>query len=220
MLDDGRHFIRRQGLFSLSLASRLAQRAWYRKDGTPRSKIRGAVYTLIGSCIVLVSISALEVMEDLQDLIYQLVAMLQVQRVVYEDYNLVDFSDYRQTAEYFRSLSTPFLLTAQEADEDTVDHFFDHLVNLDDETSGQLKERVHVRMKEAATEVHHLVQGIKDQPLESFQSVVKVMREALYEVITDVAVEADERVAALVKAFKDDPGKPPPPKGRGYELIG
>ncbi|KAL0567404.1 hypothetical protein V5O48_014596, partial [Marasmius crinis-equi] len=175
---------------------------------------------LIASGLVLTSISALEIMEDLQDLIFQLGAMLQVQRIDYEDYNLVDFSDFRKTTEYFQSISTPFLLASEDSDEDSVTEFFLFLKNIDDATAGDLKEKAHAKMKDAADEVHNLMKGIKDHPLESFESIVKVMRAVLLEVITDVAVQSDERVAALVKALKDDSGKPPPPKGRSYELIG
>ncbi|KAF9257188.1 hypothetical protein L218DRAFT_965542 [Marasmius fiardii PR-910] len=161
-------------------------------------------------------------MEDLQELVFQLAAMLQVQRVDFEDYNAVDFEDYGQTTQYFESLARPFLITAQYADEESITLFFKHVLEIDDATAAAVKERIHSCMKETAEQVHELLRGVKDEPLESFQAVTRVMREALLEVITDMAVETDDRLAALMKVFKDkdDSGKPPPSKGRGYELIG
>ncbi|KAG7100187.1 hypothetical protein E1B28_001964 [Marasmius oreades] len=205
-----------------SLSSRISQRVWYRKDGTSRSKVRGAIYTLIGSVAVLTGIAALEVMEDLQELVLQLAAMLQVQRVDFEEYSTIDFSDYRQTTQYFESLAKPFLITAQYSDEASVALFFKHVLEMDDATAAVVKERIHSCMKATAEQVHELLRGIGDEPLDSFQDITRLMREALLEVATDMMVETDDRLAALLKVFKDkdDSGKPPPSKGRGYELIG
>ncbi|KAI3595828.1 nfx1-type zinc finger-containing protein 1 [Moniliophthora roreri] len=203
--------------------SRISQKIWYRKDGTPRSKIRGLIITLLASGFILVSTAALDVMQDLEDLTFQFASMLQVQRVDFEEFNQVDFEDFKHTATYFSNLCTPFLVTPQYAEEDAVKEFFNNLKDFSFINDAGLKDKLQATMKSAAQDVHELLKDTKERPVESAQEVSRILRDAIVMVILGLEMNADEKLAAVMKAFKDrENDKPPPPKekGKSYDLIG
>ncbi|KAK7051490.1 hypothetical protein VNI00_004464 [Paramarasmius palmivorus] len=178
---------------------------------------------LFASTFVLVGIAALDVMQDLEDLTFQFASMLQVQRVDFEDFDKVDFDDYKQTAAYFSDICTPFLVTPQYAEEDAVKAFFDHLKDFAFMDDAGLKDKIQETMRSAAREVHELLKDTKEKPVESAQEVSRILRDAIVMVILGLEMNADEKLAAVMKAFKDrENEKPPPPKEKekGYDLIG
>ncbi|KAF5335440.1 hypothetical protein D9758_017822 [Tetrapyrgos nigripes] len=205
----------------------------YRKDGTPRSKIKGLVFGSLAVSL-LVALSALsDLLTDMEDMILLLAALLQVQTILSSEFPSVDLSDYKSTVGLFGRICKPLLVTPGYAEPDAVDRFFKGLGELEmdfevvevegveegeggeggrkklefQETFDRERDRIqtglHIIMRDAVIEVRELLEEAKDQPALAAQDIVKVIREALEKVVLESQVHSDEGMREWVMAMKE-----------------
>ncbi|KAF9018236.1 hypothetical protein BDZ89DRAFT_353257 [Hymenopellis radicata] len=102
------------------------QRAWFRDDGTPRSKRKGALYALLASVALVpipVLMYALLLTEEHSFIAWSLVQCYRTDA----RYDQVNWDDLDSVVDYFRDLVIVLLVNHHEMDQDQVDMVFDRV---------------------------------------------------------------------------------------------
>ncbi|KAF7300679.1 hypothetical protein HMN09_00953600 [Mycena chlorophos] len=127
---------------------------WYRRDGTPRSKLKGLVFgsLLLGGLYA--TWSTLLVVEALDYEHYLLSTLVYIQRVDYE-FNSVSLSDVNSTLTYFEELVGYFVQPDGDVSSEMLRAFFADLAMLAE--SPEQRERIHGIITAGASGVHDLL---------------------------------------------------------------
>ncbi|KIK68665.1 hypothetical protein GYMLUDRAFT_237684 [Collybiopsis luxurians FD-317 M1] len=157
-----------------SAVSRFARWAWYKKDGTPRSKLRGLLISTGILVNVLLLSTAVSWLSDVEDVVLDLAAFIQIQQVDSSSYSPPDsdseikqrnWDDWTESILYFQSICKPVLAIYTWGDPDVVDQFFRELgdivkeLEFSDNPSGSgetesLKAKIHNIMNTTSHAVH------------------------------------------------------------------
>ncbi|KAF8881854.1 hypothetical protein CPB85DRAFT_1442722 [Mucidula mucida] len=101
-------------------------RAWFRKDGTPRSKRKGAVYVLLASPVLIpiaVLVYMLALCEERRSLAWSLAQCYRTNT----RYGKMDWDDFDSVADYYRDLATMYMVHEYKMTQDEVKAIFDDL---------------------------------------------------------------------------------------------
>jgi len=192
-----------------------AAKLWFRADGTPRSKLRGAIYTALATTTVLTLLSFAEIVGEYDKVNYVLTSLVYIQ-FTDSAYNSVDFSDERSARNYFFDLCTSI--------PDQEEGVFEEIFNALDEVlrdGGPVAAELHATLRKAAEDVHAALRKIQtEEALQVGLEALKALDDAfirLYDLMgTYYGLDGDK---AFVKHsfVRDDK---PPPRGSDYGTIG
>ncbi|KAG5341674.1 hypothetical protein C0989_008169 [Termitomyces sp. Mn162] len=155
-----------------------SSRAFYRKDGTPRSKAKGLMIGLsfpfkylsllrAGTCenvgffaiVFLGASSAVEMIEELEDANLILCYLVHIQRMDTE-FSSLDVTDFDAVLKYF--LSVNYFRAEEQTD------LFDSISIAVNDLTGEKREELHTIMRKAIEEIHQILIDSKGQdPLET-----------------------------------------------------
>ncbi|KAF5352486.1 hypothetical protein D9756_006258 [Leucocoprinus leucothites] len=138
-------------------------RLWYRPDGTPRSKWKGAFYT-VTALTMLVLINSLQ---EAVDEIYLLSLLVQMQRIDAK-YSLYDFSKPADVLSYLSEIVTCLPNDEKSEGVDVFNRLVEHLMETSPELHGLLKDELE--------KLHNLLaQGSAQEPLETAEAVLQAL---------------------------------------------
>ncbi|KAJ7057845.1 hypothetical protein C8F01DRAFT_991558 [Mycena amicta] len=193
-------------------------RLWYRLDGSPRSKIRGLVFSALSFLSLSLKVwSTLLVVEALDYEHYLLSTLVYIQRVDYE-YLSVPFSDLPRALAYFEELVGYFV--QGDVPPEMLAAFFQDL-GLLAESSG-MHEKIHTIIRESAGAVHELLLERKgEHPVDTAALAIDTLDTAMLALI----VLVDEHNAGgdgtdkiRVKRLKDQMSSKD--SSKSYEVLG
>ncbi|THV02314.1 hypothetical protein K435DRAFT_963199 [Dendrothele bispora CBS 962.96] len=222
-----RHFRSTAQSRSDSLLSRFSRRALYKKDGTPRSKMKGFVFGTLTLGLIFASVSVVDLIGDMEDMVHLLAALLQVQVIDSSDFSTTDFDSYKSTVSYFAKICKPVIVTTGYAPAADVDTFFEELRDLNyaefDGDGEATKEKLHGVMREAAKEIHEKLLSSRDQPVLAIQDVPLIFKSALETIVFQVQAHFDEGMSEWLTSLKEsenDRGLGLRERNGGYDIIG
>ncbi|KAH0591579.1 hypothetical protein H2248_001632 [Termitomyces sp. 'cryptogamus'] len=135
-----------------------SSRAFYRKDGTPRSKAKGLMIGFF-AIVFLGASSAVEMIEELEDANLILCYLVHIQRMDTE-FSSLDVTDFDAVLKYF--LSVNYFRAEEQTD------LFDSISIAVNDLTGEKREELHTIMRKAIEEIHQILIDSKGQdPLET-----------------------------------------------------
>ncbi|KAF7289903.1 hypothetical protein MIND_01365200 [Mycena indigotica] len=191
-------------------------RLWYRKDGSPRSKIRGLVIASILGAGLYATYSTLLVVEALDYEHYLLSTLVYIQRVDY-DFHSIPISQFAPTLDYFQDLVGYFI--QGDVPPEMLVAFFQDLAFL--AQSSETQEKIHNIVREAAQAVHNLLVDRKgEHPVETAALAIDMLDHAMLALIAIVDEAGGDETEKMirVKRLKDQmAGKE---SSKSYEILG
>ncbi|KAF7323875.1 hypothetical protein MKEN_00608900 [Mycena kentingensis (nom. inval.)] len=200
------------------VAASWAARLWFRRDGTPRSKLRGLVFTTILSAFLYATWSTLLVVEALDYEHYLLSTLVYIQRVDY-DYTTVPIDEFPSALAYFADLCGYFALGESNVTPVMLAAFFADVQRLADGEEG-LREKIHAILREAAGAVHDvLAQSKGTDAVETAVAAINTLDAAMVLLIAlseEAGGDGTETLIRLKRLRDQVNGK----GEKGYEVLG
>ncbi|KAJ7039786.1 hypothetical protein C8F04DRAFT_1032813 [Mycena alexandri] len=195
----------------------LGARIWLRRDGQPRSKVRGLVITSLLSGLIYATWNTLLVVEALDYEHYLLSTLVYIQRVDY-DYSTVSFEGFKEALTYFSDMCAYFC-QGDDVPQEMVDAFFRDVATF--ETDPALRDTVHGIMRDAAAVVHDILAHSKGaDATETAVLVINVVDEAmmrLIELTEDVNSDETEKMLRVKRLREQMSAKE---SSKSYEILG
>ncbi|KAJ7151149.1 hypothetical protein C8R46DRAFT_1123421 [Mycena filopes] len=194
----------------------LGARIWFRRDGTPRSKIRGLVITSLLSGLIYTTWNTLLVVEALDYEHYLLSTLVYIQRVDY-DYPALK-EGFKESLAYFADLCAYFC-QGDDVPQEMVDSFFRDVAAF--EADPTLCDTVHAIMRDASAAVHDiLVQSKGTDPTETAVLVVNVVDEAMMQLIELTEDVNSDEIEKMLRAKRLREQMSAKESSKSYEILG
>ncbi|KAJ6631114.1 hypothetical protein B0H10DRAFT_1980898 [Mycena sp. CBHHK59/15] len=191
----------------------LGARIWFRPDGTPRSKLRGLVATLSLSGLLYATYSTLLIVEALDYEHYLLATLVHIQRVD-ADLAGVPLDDPAAVLAHFAALTEYF--SAGGVPPALLQGFF-----LDLAARVPLREEVHAIVRDAAVEVHEIIEGSRGaDATETAALVIAVVDGAMLRLVELAEDAAGVNKASLLRALQLKSQMTDKDAAKGYEILG
>ncbi|KAH6896137.1 hypothetical protein BKA70DRAFT_1199383 [Coprinopsis sp. MPI-PUGE-AT-0042] len=193
----------------------LVAKLWMRADGTPRSKLKGAIYTALATTSGLTLLSFADIVGEYDQVNYVLTSLVYIQ-FTDSAYSSVDFSDERSARNYFYDLCTSI--------PDQPESVFELIFNAIDEVQrngGPAAVELHETLRKAADDVHAALRKIQTtDALQVGLEALKALDDTfarLYDLMTTYYGLEGENAFVKHSFVRDDK---PTPRGSDYGTIG
>ncbi|TFK42240.1 hypothetical protein BDQ12DRAFT_677860 [Crucibulum laeve] len=193
-----------------------SSRVFFKRDGTPRSKLKGVAFGSITFVTLYTMYTMLEMLQEFEASNYLLMCLVHIQRA---DNDLLpsELSNAPYALSHFRELCDSF----KDIPHNMFDDFFndiDTLITSRNEGYAQ----AHKMMKQASEEVHEVLHQSKGRdPWETAVDAIRILDEAIVGLVELVEGEEtdDEDVRARYQKLREQKVKEPP-KSNEYEVVG
>ncbi|GLB43713.1 hypothetical protein LshimejAT787_1402250 [Lyophyllum shimeji] len=190
-------------------------KVWYRRDGTPRSRVKGLVIGTAVSATLYTLWSMMTLIEELDTANYLLGGLVHIQRIDSE-FPSVDTSDFRSMNLYFQEMCSALF---GDIPQEMIDEFFGDI----DALTGSSRDEAHKALRETCEDVHRILVDSKGaDPLQTASQAVARLDEGLLQLVETVQDKYGDEFGKMLKAQKNagQPLKDPAAKSSEYEVVG
>ncbi|TFK69893.1 hypothetical protein BDN72DRAFT_767355 [Pluteus cervinus] len=197
----------------------MGAKLWFRKDGSPRSKIKGLFIAAFAGASIYTFYAMMLLVEEFDTANYLLNSLVHIQRADV-DLASVDLTDSLSVTSYFRSLCSSF----DDIPPRMIEDFFREVSHL----TGGSAESAHRIMRDASEDIHKILMRSKGKdPWFTGSEVIQRLDDGIGELmklVEETMGEGDETFVSRRRQIKDRvaSGKDLGSKnGNGdYELVG
>ncbi|KAF5385294.1 hypothetical protein D9615_000934 [Tricholomella constricta] len=188
---------------------------WYRRDGTPRSRLKGLIIGTIASATLYTMYTMLALVDEFDTANYLLSGLIHIQRIDTE-YSSVDPSEFKSIHSYFQEMCSALF---GDIPQQMIDDFFGDV----DALVGSSKDEAHRVLRETCEEVHMILVDSKwRDPIETAGKAVARLDEGLLQLVEMVQDTYGDEFGKMLKAQKigSQTLKDSAAKGGEYEVVG
>ncbi|EDR04413.1 uncharacterized protein LACBIDRAFT_304683 [Laccaria bicolor S238N-H82] len=212
---------RRRIIHNASFSARpagLASKFFFRKDGTPRSKVKGLVIGAAAFSTLTLMYAMLDLIHEYDQTNYLLTCLIHIQRAD-GDFGAVDLLEPSAALSYFRELCSSFT----DVPPDVIDNFFQDVTRLV-RSQGEPAVKAHTVLREVSEKVHEIL--VKSKGAEAWDTAVDVIRTLdgaiidLADLVEEAVGEDDDGKFVMYQRIKEQKAKDPGSRSNDYDIIG